>query len=95
MKIQKVLQIFLLLLIVILQVRLFSGDGSYLNVKKLEKQILKEQAKIAALEKKNLELAAIIRILKQNPSSIEEQARLELGLIKPGEKYYQVVEPIE
>jgi cell division protein FtsB len=34
-----------------------------------------------------------VQDLKTGKGAIEERARSELGLIKPGEKFYQVVEP--
>jgi cell division protein FtsB len=39
-------------------------------------------------------LAAEVEDLKSGESAVEERARSELGMIKPGEKFYRVVEPV-
>ena len=36
----------------------------------------------------------VYRSLKDGTEAIEERARSELGLVKPGEQFYQVVEPM-
>jgi len=38
-------------------------------------------------------LSAEVEDLKHGEEAIEERARSELGLLKPGETFYQVVEP--
>jgi cell division protein FtsB len=45
------------------------------------------------LKKRNETLSAEVDDLKHGDEAIEERARSELGLIKPGETFYQVVEP--
>jgi cell division protein FtsB len=45
-----------------------------------------------ALKNRNDALAAEVVDLKQNLSAIEERARMELGMIKRGEVFYQIVE---
>ncbi|HAL22358.1 MAG TPA: cell division protein FtsB, partial [Stenotrophomonas sp.] len=41
---------------------------------------------------RNDALAAEVKDLKEGQAAIEERARSELGMIKPGEKFYRVVE---
>ncbi|MDT1000423.1 septum formation initiator family protein, partial [Pseudomonas aeruginosa] len=43
------------------------------------------------LQQRNDALAAEVKDLKEGQSAIEERARSELGMIKPGEKFYRVV----
>ena len=40
----------------------------------------------------NAGLDAEVRDLKQGIDAVEERARVELGMIKPGEVFYQVVD---
>jgi cell division protein FtsB len=45
------------------------------------------------LKQRNEALTAEVQDLKSGKAAIEERARSEQGLIKPGEVFYQVVEP--
>lgn len=71
------------------------GADNVMQLRKLKTSIAEQQAELAGLQGRNLELVKKIENLKKYPLSIEEQARLELGMVKKGEKYYQVVEPIK
>jgi len=43
-------------------------------------------------QEKNGQVAAEVRDLKEGTNAVEERARKDLGLIKPGEVYYQIVQ---
>ena len=45
------------------------------------------------LQARNEQLKAEVADLKQGLEAIEERARTELGMIKEGETFYQLVEP--
>jgi cell division protein FtsB len=45
------------------------------------------------LQNRNRALEAEVKDLKTGLEAIEERARLELGMIKQGETFYQIVEP--
>ena len=45
------------------------------------------------LQYRNDALAAEVEDLKSGEAAVEERARNELGMIKPGETFYRVVEP--
>ena len=46
----------------------------------------------AGLRQRNDALAAEVQDLKSGEAAVEERARSELGMIKPGETFYRVVE---
>lgn len=87
----KIITILLFLLLAALQYRLWFGKHSipdYLHMKtELEEQLLHNQN----LNQRNSLLMADIQDLKIGLESIEERARHELGLIKPGESFYRIL----
>lgn len=87
------LALILLIVIIALQVKLWFGQGGMGEVWRLEKTVADQKEKNEALRARNEALAAEVANLKDRDEAIEERARSELGLVKPGEKFYQVVEP--
>jgi cell division protein FtsB len=79
-------------LILLIQVPLWLGKGGWLRVAEVDGQLSAQQAKNGELEARNTALEAEVRDLKQGLEAIEERARYELGMIKPGEVFFQVVE---
>jgi len=49
---------------------------------------------VARLEQRNQALAADVAELKSGEAAVEDRARAELGMIKPGETFYRVVEEL-
>lgn len=86
--------LFLLLFVlaVALQVKLRYGQGGHQDVANLQVRVQKQRAENQALKSRNQELAADVRDLQSGGEAIEERARLELGMIKPGEVFYQVID---
>ena len=85
----------LVLLLGWLQYRLWFGIGSAGEVSALEAQVAHQQRENGGLKERNAALAAEVRDLKEPTSggaAIEERARDEFGLIKPGETFYRVVD---
>lgn len=82
----------LVILLVLLQYKLWFGDGGLLKVYRLERAVAEQERENAALEARNRALEAEVRDLKQGTAAIEERARTELGMIKEGETFYQEVE---
>lgn len=83
----------LLILLIALQIKLWTGAGGMREVWRLQQRVAEQQKENADLRKRNAKLAAEVEDLKHGSEAIEERARSELGLIKPGETLYQVVEP--
>jgi cell division protein FtsB len=88
----------LLLLVVVLaalQYRLWVEQGSLGEVTLLRREIAAQRAEIDKLRERNRALQAEVQDLKQGIEAIEERARGELGMVKPGETFLQLVEPEE
>ena len=83
----------LLLLLVGLQAKLWWGEGGVAGVEALERQVAAQRQENARLQQRNDALSAEVEDLKSGEAAIEDRARSELGMIKPGETFYRVVEP--
>ena len=83
----------LLILLIALEVKLWAGEGGMRDVWRLEQRLAEQKLENQRLKQRNEALAAEVQDLKSGKSAIEERARAEQGLIKPGEVFYQVVEP--
>lgn len=84
--------VILILLFVLLQYRLWVGDGSLVEVWDLYQQVEAQNEENRLLKERNEALEAEVKDLKQGLDAIEERAREELGMVKQGETFYQIVE---
>lgn len=82
----------LLLLLGALQSKLWLGDGGWRDAKALQHTVEEQRAENARLQQRNDALTAEVEDLKSGETAVEERARSELGMIKPGETFYRVVE---
>jgi cell division protein FtsB len=80
------------LLLVLLQYRLWFGNGSMTEVHHLENQISEIKQENQKLKERNLSLTAEVYDLKQGQEAIEERARSEMGMIKYDETFYQIID---
>jgi cell division protein FtsB len=81
----------LLLLLVVLQYRLWIAEGSLAERHRLERQI-EEQARInQELQVRNDALEREVLDLQTGNKGLEQRAREQLGLIRDGETFYQFV----
>ncbi|AXK39655.1 cell division protein FtsB [Crenobacter cavernae] len=69
------------------------GKGSWLRVWQLDKQLVAQRASNETLLARNLALTAEVRDLKMGTDAIEERARNELGMIRQGEVFFQLLDP--
>jgi cell division protein FtsB len=83
----------LLILLIALEIKLWAGEGGMRDVWRLEQRLAEQKQQNVKLKQRNEALAAEVEDLKSGKDAIEERARSELGLIKPGETFYQIVEP--
>ncbi|MBE0485248.1 septum formation initiator family protein [Marinobacter sp.] len=88
----KTLWAILVVLILLLQVRLWVGEGSFAQVWSLEKAIAEQRAENAELAGRNDRLYAEVRNLRNEQGAVEERARMNLGLIREDETFFLVVE---
>lgn len=88
----RILVIFLILLLLYMQYRLWMEPEGLLDMFRLKKQLTIEAQKNDQLKKRNQELVIQIKQLQKNQDAIESKARQELGMVKKGETFYQVVE---
>lgn len=89
----KILAAILATLLVALQYPLWLGKGSWRAVWELDQSLAEQRATNAGLKARNDALDAEVRDLKEGTEAIEERARMELGMIKRDELFYQVVSP--
>jgi len=81
----------LLLILVLLQLKMWFGEGGFSDVRRLEQRVEEQAKENEALAQRNRELQAEVEDLRQGLEAVEERARSELGLIKENEEFYQVV----
>ncbi|EKE01813.1 MAG: Septum formation initiator [uncultured bacterium] len=91
MKPIKIALILLLLIFAGLQYRLWFADDGLLKVINSKRTISELQAKNDEITKHNTYLASEITALKKGGAAIENRARGDLGMVKKGEIFYQVV----
>ena len=92
MRVLRVLILLLVALLAWLQYRLWFGSGGNREVAALQQQVQQQTRDNAGLKQRNEALAAEVEDLKSGEAAVEERARSELGMIKPGETFYRVVE---
>ncbi|MFT4580384.1 MAG: cell division protein FtsB [Gammaproteobacteria bacterium] len=81
-------------LLVYLQFTLWFGKGGIRDEHILEGTVAELHAEILALKDRNQTLAAEVLDLKQGMEAIEELARTEMGMVKEGELFFQIVKPM-
>lgn len=82
----------LIALLLLLQYPLWFGDGSVWTVWRLSREIAAQKAENAHLRERNRALTAEVVDLKSGLAAVEERARVELGMVKQGETFFQVID---
>lgn len=88
----KAVILLLVLLLGYLQYRLWFGDGNLVEVFQLRDEVEAQREENSRLQERNAVLDAEVRDLQQGHDAIEEHAREDLGMVKDGETFYQIVE---
>lgn len=78
--------------LVLLQYRLWGGEGGLTSLNRLESEIEIQKAENARLIERNRLLDAEVTALRKGGDAIEERARHDLGMIKEGETFFMVVQ---
>jgi cell division protein FtsB len=89
----RLLLLVLVSLTVAVQYALWWGKGGWLRAHDLEQKVAAQQETNAALEARNNALMAEVQDLKSGTDAIEERARTELGLIRDGEIFVEMLPP--
>ena len=83
----------LVVLLALLQYRLWFADGSLAERHRLARQ-LEEQGRInEELQRRNAVLEREVLELQSGTAGVEQRAREQLGLIREGEVFYQFADP--
>jgi cell division protein FtsB len=88
----KVIMILLTVILVLLQYRLWFSHDGLPSVLHLKRSVDIQSQDNARMEERNAVLAAEVQDLKSGLDAIEEKARSELGMIKQGETFFQLIE---
>jgi cell division protein FtsB len=81
----------LAVLFLILQYKLWVADGGYHDVRRLQREVAALKAENEEMQLRNRALQAEVEDLKGGLVVIEDLARDELGMIKQGETFFQII----
>ena len=87
----KLIALILLMLLAMLQYGVWLGDGGIPEVLELQREVEQVTDDVMQLRERNQSLGAEVADLKTGLDAIEERARSELGMIRSGETYYQLI----
>jgi cell division protein FtsB len=87
----KILISVLILVFIGLQYKLWFGDGSLSEVVQLTRELEIQKSKLQELEERNRILEAQVLDLQNGLDAFEEKARNDLGMIKQGETFIQLI----
>ncbi len=88
----RVLLLSLLVLLGALQYRVWFGEANVLQLSGLKLEIEQQRENNDQLLLRNHQLEAEVKDLRKGLEAIEERARSELGMVKPDETFYQLIE---
>lgn len=80
----------LVLLLALVHAELWFGKGGVPRVRDLSARLEAQHAGNAAARRRNAQLEAEVRDLKEGQEMVEEKARYELGMVKPDEILVQL-----
>jgi cell division protein FtsB len=87
----RIITLVLAALLLLIQYPLWLGKGGMLAVSDMKDQVQLAQVHTDGLKARNAKLESEVRDLREGLGSVEERARLELGMIKQNEIFVQVL----
>lgn len=87
----RLITLVLVCLLLLIQYPLWLGKGGWLRAWDLEAQLKSAQAHNESLRERNAMLASEVDDLRDGTGAIEERARFELGMIRDGEVFVQIL----
>ncbi len=87
----RILALVLLIVLALLQFRLWLSDDGVREVRRLEAMAEGQKRENGKLRARNEKLAAEVKDLKEGLAAVEERARSDLGMVGANESFYQVV----
>jgi cell division protein FtsB len=87
----RLLFLVLFALVGLIQYPLWAGKGGWFKVWDLQKQLTEQQATNDGLRARNNALDAEVHDLQTGTGAIEERARSELGMMRDGEIFVQIL----
>lgn len=87
----KTLLAILIVIFLALQFQLWFADDGFFHGFHLRKKIAEQQKKNGLIEESNNYIIKEIDSLKEGGAAIENKARNDLGMVRKGEVFYQVV----
>tara|TARA_R110002050_G_scaffold9504_1_gene33264 strand:+ start:418826 stop:419110 length:285 start_codon:yes stop_codon:yes gene_type:complete len=88
----KPLMTFLIVILLLLQYRLWFSHDGLPSVLYLHRQVEIQRQDNGVLEQRNQLLAADVHDLKSGMDALEERARNDMGMIKSQETFFQIIE---
>ena len=88
----RILAVVLSGLLILIQYPLWLGKGGWLRVWELDRQVVHQRGINGRLSARNEALAAEVADLREGKRTVEERARYDLGMVRPGEIFVQINE---
>jgi cell division protein FtsB len=88
----KILLSIITVLIILLQYRLWYGDGGIREIQAYQQRLDDLNVQVEENRERNEALYAEVEDLRKGQEALEERARDELGMIREGETFFQVIE---
>lgn len=88
----KALAAVLLIMMLVLQYRLWVGEGSFAELRQLQSRVQAQQLENEELQERNASLETEVLNLKEGLEAVEERARNDLGMIREDETFYLIVD---
>ena len=88
----RIFAVALLLVLLAMQYRLWVSDDGVRSVMGLKRSVAAQRLENQALARRNGELAAEVKDLKEGLAAIEERARTDIGMVGANETFFQVVD---